>query len=63
MMTENEYTDTVVETMNKIGKKVEQGEKQGLIKCPFCGGNIEYIYENCMAMRAKCDTCEFKSFA
>lgn len=62
-MTENEYTDTVVETMNKIGEKVEQGESQGSIKCPFCGGSIEYVYDNPMAMRAKCDSCGFKAFA
>jgi len=52
-----------VEVMQKIGKKIRNGEKQGSVKCPFCGGNIEYVYENAMAMRAKCDTCEFKAFA
>lgn len=53
----------ILKIMNTIGEQIEKGEKQGSIKCPNCGGNIEYVYENAMAMRAKCDTCEFKAFA
>lgn len=55
--------DKTFNILNKIHFNVEKGQKEGYIKCPYCDGNIHYIYINTMAMRAKCDSCDFKMFS
>ena len=55
--------DKVMDIIAEISKRVDNGEKSGEFKCPCCEGTIEYVYENGMAMRAKCDTCSFVMFA
>jgi DNA-directed RNA polymerase subunit RPC12/RpoP len=42
-----------------IVDKAEKGEKTGNVECPYCGGIVNYAYENGMAMRAKCLQCGF----
>lgn len=59
----SEYGDKIVEVSIAIGKKVDNKEYKGTVDCPFCGGKIEYVYENAMAMRAKCKSCSFRLFA
>ena len=55
--------DKIFKVLDDMNKKIDKGEKQGTIKCPYCGGTINYAYENAIAMRAKCDSCEFRMFA
>ena len=49
----------IIKINNTIHEKAEKGEKEGVVKCPFCRGNITYSYYNSMAMRAKCNHCGF----
>ena len=49
--------NAVVEMMQEISRKIEMGETSGIVKCPYCGGEVHYIYDNPMAMRAKCYNC------
>ena len=49
----------VVELMKEISNRVHKGEKNGIVKCPYCGGDVDYVYGNIMAMRAKCKNCDF----
>ncbi len=56
-------TNEVLKIIGEIGRKIDKGEKTGTVKCPCCGGTISYSYENSMAMRAKCDTCDFRIIA
>lgn len=53
----------VIDTMNRISKKVKKGEREGVVKCPFCDGEVHYIYQNAMSVRAKCNSCEFSIMA
>lgn len=47
----------IVEMMQEIAKKINEGEKEGVVKCPYCGGEVHYVYAGPMAMRAKCYNC------
>lgn len=53
------YNDKVIKMVNDIVDKAEKGEKTGNVECPYCGGTVNYAYENGMAMRAKCLQCGF----
>ena len=56
-MTKEERDKAVVRMVNAISEKAKNGEKLGEVKCPFCGGKVDYVYENGMAMAAKCAIC------
>ena len=53
------YNDKVIKMVNDIVDKAEKGEKTGNVECPYCGGTVNYTYENGMAIRAKCLQCGF----
>ena len=53
--------DAVIKMVEEIAVRVKQGEKEGTIDCPYCGGKdkVQYIYGSATAMRAKCEECQF----
>lgn len=59
----NKETDVIIEFMQDVGKRIENGEKEGDVSCPFCSGTVHYLYFNSMAMRAKCNSCDFHVFS
>ena len=56
-MNKQERDEAVIRMVKEISEKVKKGEKLGDVKCPFCGGKVDYCYENDMAVAAQCAIC------
>ena len=55
--------ENLEEFIKALDEKFDSGSHEGVIECPKCGGNLRYHYDNFMAMRAKCDSCDFYMFS